>query len=86
MHHRDERGRRSDRLAQRLAGDDPGRPDRQQGRPPAAARQRLQRDQHRLVLDGGGDQVFAAGRLERLGRAAQREIVGLGAAAGEYKF
>ena len=31
-----------------------------------------------------GDQVTAAGRLERLGGAADREVVGLGAAAGEH--
>ena len=40
--------------------------------------------EHRLVLDGAGDQVPAARRLERLGGAAQREVVGLGAAAGEH--
>ena len=32
------------------------------------------------------DEVFAAGRLEGLGRSTQRKIVGLGSAAGEDKF
>ena len=36
-----------------------------------------------LVLDRGRDQMSAAGRLERFGGAAQREVVGLGAAARE---
>ena len=51
---------------------------------PAAARERLQRVQHRLVLDRAGDQVAPAGRLERLGGAADGEVVRLGAAAGEH--
>ena len=50
---------------------------------PAAPGQRLERVEHRLVLDGAGDQVLPAGRLERLGHAADGEVVALGAAAGE---
>ena len=53
---------------------------------PAAPGERLERVQDRLVLDGAGDQVAPAGRLERLGRAADGEVVGLGAAAGEDDF
>ncbi len=44
----------------------------------------LQRHEHGLVLDGGGDQVLPSGGLERLGDAAQREVVGLGPAAREH--
>ena len=69
---------------ERLGADDAGRVDRQEGRPPAAAGEGLERDEHRLVLDGAGNQVPPPGGLERLGDAAQREVVGLGAAAGEH--
>ena len=71
---------------ERFRLDDAGLVDRQQRGPPAAAGERLQRDQDRLVLDGGRDEVSPAGRLERFGGAAKCKIVGLGAAAGEYKF
>ena len=50
---------------------------------PAAPGQRLQGVEHGFVLDGAGDQVLAAGRLERLGGAADGEVVALGAAGGE---
>ena len=46
----------------------------------------LKRREHRLVLDGAGDQVLPAGGLQRLGDAPQRKIVGLGAAAREHDF
>ncbi len=36
------------------------------------------------MLDGAGDQVAAAGGLERLGGTAHGEVVGLGAPAGEH--
>ena len=44
----------------------------------------LQRVQHRLVFDRARDQMPASGRLERLGGAADREVVRLGAAAREH--
>ena len=44
----------------------------------------LQRVEHRFVLDAAGDQMAASGRLERLGGAANREVVRLGAAAREH--
>ena len=69
-----------------LGRDDAGRVDRQQRGRPAAAGQRLERVQHRFVLDGAGNQVASPGRLERLGGAADREVVGLGAAAREDDF
>ena len=40
--------------------------------------------EHGLVLDARRDEVPPAGRLERLGGAAQREVVGLGPAAREH--
>ena len=38
------------------------------------------------MLDGGRDEVTAAGWLQGLGQATNRQIVGLGAAAGEDHF
>ena len=38
------------------------------------------------MLDRAGDQVTPAGRLERFGGAADREVVRLGAAAREHDF
>jgi hypothetical protein len=38
------------------------------------------------VLDAAGDEVAASGRLERLGRAPYRQIVGLGAAGRVNDF
>jgi hypothetical protein len=52
--------------------------DRQQGGFPATTREGFQRVQHGLVLDGAGDQMTSAGGLERLGGAADREVVGFG--------
>ena len=49
---------------------------------PTAARQVLARVEDRLVLDRAGDQVRAPARFERLGDAAEGEVVGLGAAGG----
>ncbi len=45
---------------------------------PAAARQVLARVEHRLVFDRAGDQVRAPARFERLGDAADGEVVRLG--------
>ena len=67
----------------RVALDDAGDADRQQRRGPAALRQRLQRIEDRLVLDGGSDEVAAAVRRRRLCHPADRQVVGFGAAAGE---
>ena len=68
----------------RVGPDDPVLVDRQQRHPPAAPRQRLQGVEDRLVLDGAGDQVPAPGGLQRLGGAADGEVVAFGAAAGEH--
>ena len=51
---------------------------------PAAPLERLDGVEHGLVLDARRDEVPAAGRLERLGGAANREVVGLGAAGREH--
>jgi hypothetical protein len=86
VHDRDDRRVVGQRLFEGLRLDDPGCSDRQQRGLPAAAGEGLEGDQDRLVLDGRGDEVFSAGRLQGLGRSPQRKIVGLGPAAGEYKF
>ena len=83
MHHRHERRVVGDELAQPIGRDDARLIDRQQRRAPAAARERLQRVEYRLVFDRAADEVLASGRLERLGGAANREVVRLGAAAGQ---
>ena len=44
---------------------------RQHRRAPSAALERLHRVQNGLVLDAGGDEMPASGRLERVSRAAQ---------------
>ena len=88
VHHRDDGGLARDRRGQRRRGDDAGGVDRQQRGGPPAAGECLDRVQHRLVLDAGRDDVAArrrrGGRLDRFGGAAQRQVVRLGAAAGEH--
>ena len=84
MHHRDERGLGGDRFAQPIGCDDAGVIDREQGGAPSAARERAERIEDSLVLDGAGDEMTASGGLERVGRAANREVISLGAAAGEH--
>ena len=61
--------------------DDAGGIDRNEGRAPAVPGQRLERVQHGFMFDGARHEMFAAARLEGVGRAADREVVGLGAAA-----
>ena len=84
VHDRDEGGVVGDELAQPIGRHDAGLIDREERRAPAAARQRLQRVQHGLVFDRARDEMTAAGRLERVGGAADREVVRLGAAAREH--
>ena len=84
MHDRDDRRVVGDRVAQRVGPDDAALVDGQERHPPAAASQRLERIEHGFVLDGGGDQMLAAGRLERLGGAANGEVVAFGAAGGKH--
>jgi hypothetical protein len=55
-------------------------------RPPAPAAERLQRVQHRFVFDRRGHEMSPAGRFEGLGRAADGQVVGLGASAREHDF
>jgi len=73
---------------ERAGGDDPGCVDRKDRRRPPALDERLHGVEHGLVLDGARDDVTPARRaIEKFGRlcrAAQREVVGLGAAAGEH--
>ena len=83
VHHRDERGLVGQRRLEGLRRDDAGRVDREQGRRPAAARERLERGEDGFVLDRAGDQVPASGDLERLGDTPDRKIVRLGSAARE---
>ncbi len=60
--------------------------ERQDGRPPSALRQRLERVEDRLVLDARRDEVPASGHFEGFRGPANREVIGLGAAAGEDDF
>ncbi len=85
-HHRDECGVRVDRAAQRVDVDNAVG---MRGDPldaKALPRQPIDRAEHRLVLDRGGDDpVESRVVLTRgAGRALHSEIVGLAAAAGEH--
>ena len=64
VHHRDERRLVGQRRLERGRRDDPAGVDRQQRRAPAAACERLERVEHRLVLDRRGNQM-ALGRWAR---------------------
>ena len=86
VHHRHEGRVVGHGLAQPVGRHDPARVERQEGRFPSALRQRLEGVEHGLVLDARRDEVPAAGNFERFGGAANGEIVGFGAAAGEDDF
>ena len=70
----------------RVGRHDPARVERQHGRLPSTLRERLERVEDRLVLDARRDQVLPSGHLERLRDAPNREVIGLGTAAGEDDF
>ena len=83
VHHRDERGVRVDRLADRVHGDDAVRIDADDPQPHRLVPLQIACGvDHRVVLDGRRHQTvtLAATRLQH---AAQREVVGLGPPAGE---
>jgi hypothetical protein len=86
VHHRDDRRRVRHQLAQPQRRHDAGLIHRQQRRLPAATRERLEGIQHRFVFDRARDQLPPAARLERVRCAADREVVGLRAAAREHDF
>ena len=86
VHDRDEGRVVGEQLPDAIGRDDARLIDRDERRPPAAPGERLQRVQHGLVLDRAREQMTTAGRLERLGGAADGEVVRLGAAAREHDF
>ena len=85
VHHRDERGVGVDRLAQPVGRDDAGVIDREQRRAPAAAGERAQRVEHRLVFDRAGDEVTARRSCSSASAAPRMaRLSDFGAAAGEH--
>ena len=69
-----------------VGGDVVGVPDIQQGDLEALFFQAVQGVQHRVVLEGGGDDVALALARTQGGGGADGHVVGLGAAGGEVNF
>ncbi len=82
VHDRDQDGVGPDGLAHVLGIHQAAAVHRDLGELPAALLQILHGLEHRVVLDGGGDEVLAL-LLLRVGSAEDGPVVGLGAAAGE---
>ncbi len=83
VHHRDDGRAVGQRRRQRIGADNPGRVDRKQGSRPASPGEGLEGIEHRLVLDGGGDEVLAARWLQCLGHPPQGEVIRFRPAARE---
>ncbi len=86
VHDRHERRVVGDRFAQAIHRHDAADIHRQQRDLPAALGHRPHGVQHRLVLDSARNQVLSSRRLHGLGRAADGDVVGLGAAGGKDDF
>ncbi len=86
VHHRHDRRAIGEGRGEGVRLDDAALTDRQQRDLPAAPGQRLDRLQHRFVLDARGDHVVPAARLERLGGAADGGVVAFRAAGREHHF
>jgi len=84
-HHADERRVVSDSAFEGAQINSPVSADRHDGRPPALRAQPRNQLEHRFVFDRRADDVPARSR-RRVGRPADREVVGLGGAAREDNF
>ncbi len=83
VHHGDERCVAGYGVAEAIDRNNPCVVDREERRAPAAPGERLEGIEDRLVLDAAGDEMTPSRPFESLGGAADREVVGFGAAAGE---
>jgi len=86
VHHRDDRRVVRERLAQRRRRDDAALVDGEQGGPPPSLRQRLQRIEHRFVLDRARHEVPPSRGLERFSCTTDGDVVGFSPSAGEQHF
>ena len=86
VHHADDRGVVCERLPQCIGGDNARLVDLEERRAGPALAQGFDRVEDRLVLDVTGHEVMTSAAPERLGDAADGEIVTLGPAAGEDDF
>ena len=76
-----------ERVGELAEVDDPARPGAGPRHAEALALEPGARAEHRLVLDGGGDDAVGAGRVSRgPRRALHPEVVALGPTSGEHDF
>ena len=88
VHHRHDGGLVGDHVPEPLGRRDAGLIHRRERHRPSTLRERFQRVEHGFVLDRARDEVAPSvrRRLDDVRRAAQCEVVRLGAAAREHDF